>query len=854
MKSFFYSHSERCEESEGSVYAERSDSSPTAQNDKRGIFRKSWFVVRGSWFVFLLLISTQVFAQNPAEQEYTVLGITVEGNISGNAETIIAQSTIRKGDKMMVPGDEVHRAVMRLWQQNIYEDVNVEATKIIPQDGGTYGIYLTIKLKEFPHCDSVIIDGYKNLSLSDIQKSFTFYSNDFLRPWEVANIKQKIKAAYIKEGYQYADITSEVKPLGDGTGKVHLYLHINEGTEVKIRHIDFRGNSKISSGDLRGAMDDTHETHPFPNILAMLHSGTFDEKKYAEDKQKVLAFYRSKGFRDGAILSDSIWVTDKEDLNILITVYEGPQYYIRNIAIVGNEVFPESEIRLNLGLHKGDVFSIDKLELNLKGPTQDFVDVGSLYYDRGYIVNINHEETLVTHDRDEFGEASDSVDISIHISEGKRHFLRNIDIAGNTKTKDYVIRRELYTRPGDAFSRSAIIRSLRQLAQLNYFNQEKLVPDVRPVPDATQFDITYNVEEKSSDTFNASIGYGGSLGLTGSIGVSFNNFDIADPLHGGAGQVASVSAEFGQLSYRTLSVSFTEPWLFQEPTALGFSVFNQQSNIYYSIVRTGATISLGRRFRVPDDYFRGDWTLLGQHSDITSGGGLYTPGRHDEISVQQVISRNSTDDPLFPGGGSDLALLTKLAYLPLKSVSPNEPANYYKVGLTLKFYTTLAQFNPTNKLVLATVADIGQIGGMTGSPFVPPQERFTMGGSGLATGFFTIPLRGYDDASIGIQTAPGSTYSQGGLYYNRYVAELRFQISREPIPIFVEAFAEAGNVWANFSNSDPFTLKRSAGLGARVQVPAVGLIGIDVGYGFDSNIPFGPVSGWHTHFQFGRFF
>jgi outer membrane protein insertion porin family len=802
--------------------------------------------------LFVFAFVSQVHAQAPGGQEYTVLGITVEGNISGSAETIIAQSTIRKGDKVTMPSDEVRRAITRLWQQNIFSDVNIEASKIIPQDGGTYGVYLTIKVKEFQHCDSIVIDGYNHLSLSDIQKAFTFYKNDFVRPWEIENMKQKIRAAYTKEGYQYASITSEIKPLDDGTNKVRLYLHINEGTEVTVRHIDFAGNTTIPSADLRNAMDDTHEKGHFPSFVGFFHSGNFDEKKFPDDIQKILAFYRSKGYRDAAILNDTIWLTNKEDLNILITVYEGPQYVLRNISIVGNEVFSEAEIRTNLGFKKGDVYNVEKFQLNLKGPTPDFIDVGSLYYDRGYIVNIEPVETVVPKKEGETG--PDSLDIAIHISEGKRHFIRNIDIAGNTKTKDYVIRRELYTRPGDAFSRSAIIRSLRQLAQLNYFNQEKLVPDVKPVPDATQFDIVYNVEEKSSDTFNASLGYGGTLGLTGSIGLSFNNFDIADPFHGGAGQVANISAEFGQSNYRTLSVGITEPWLFQEPTALGFTIFNQQSNIYYSIVRTGATISVGRRFRVPDDFFRGDWTLLGQHSDITSGGGIYTPGIHDEISLQQVISRNSTDDPLFPGTGSDLSFLTKIAYLPIKSITPNEPANYYKVGFTLKFYTTIAQFNPTNKLVLATVADVAQLGGISGAPFVPPQERFTMGGSGLATGFYTVPLRGYNDASIGIQTVAGTTYSQGGLFYNRYVAELRFQISREPIPIFIEGFAEAGNVWANFSSSDPFTLKRAAGIGARVQVPAVGLIGIDLGYGFDPNVPFGPISGWHTHFQFGRFF
>ncbi|MEI8134667.1 MAG: outer membrane protein assembly factor BamA [bacterium] len=794
------------------------------------------------------LTRTNSFAQ-PAETEYTIMGISVEGNVSGNPETIIAQSTLRKGDKIKPPFDQsTSQAIRRLWQQNIYEDVALEVSKLSTQADGTNGAFLTIKLKEFPHCDSIIIDGNKNLSLSEIEKTYSFYKNDFLRPWEIYAIKNKIKAAYTKEGYNYATISSETKVTDPTTGKVQLHLHINEGTEVTIRHIEFEGNTLVSSSDLRDAFDDTKEKN---KIWHLFRSGNFDEKKFAEDKQKLLAYYRTRGFRDAAVLGDTVWVTGKEDLNILVHVYEGPLYYVRNIAISGNEVFTEDEVRRNLGFKKGDVYNVEKFELNLKGPTQDFIDVGSLYYDRGYIVNINKEESLVKHTAQSNG---DSLDILIHISEGKRHYLRNVDIAGNTKTKDYVIRRELYTRPGDPFSRSAIIRSLRQLAQLNYFNQQKLTPDVKPVQDATQFDITYNVEEKSSDTFNASLGYGGALGLTGSVGVSFNNFDIADPLHGGAGQIASVSAEFGQSNYRTLSLSFTEPWFQQEPTAIGFSIFNQQSNIYYNISRTGATISVGRRFRVPDDFFRGDWTLLGQTSNISNGGGLYTTGKHDEISIQQIISRNSTDDPLFPASGSDFAFISKLAYLPLESISPNEPANYYKLVFTMKFYSTLVELNATNKLVLAMVADIGQLGGISGHPFVPPQERFTMGGSGLSSGFYTIPLRGYNDASIGTQTSPGATYAQGGLFYNRYAAELRFQIAREPIPIFIEAFAEAGNVWSDFSNSDPFTLKRAAGVGARVQVPAVGLIGIDLGYGFDPNVPFGPISGLHTHFQFGKFF
>lgn len=789
----------------------------------------------------ICLAATAGFAQFDLEKQYSILGIRVEGNQSGSAETIISQSGLFKGQKITLPSDDLRRALSRLWQQNIFAHVSVEVEKITKQSDGTDGLFLVIKVKELQRLDTVIYEGNEALSKADFEKTVRFYKNDFVRPWEVADAARRIKELYAKEGYQYANVQSRMEPASDGSGKVKLYLTVTEGTEITVRHIDFDGNVKLSDGDLRGAMDETAEK----TWWKIFSSGNFDAKKYEEDKKLIVAYYKSQGFRDAAIMKDSLWVTDGEDLNILITVYEGSQYYLRHINIVGNEVFTEDEIRRNLGFRRGDIYNSEKFELNLKGPTQDFVDVGSLYYDRGYMVNIQKEETVA---------APDSLDITIRINEGKRHYFRNVDIAGNTKTKDFVVRRELFTRPGEPFSRAAIIRSLRQLAQLNYFNQEKLVPDVKPVPDATQFDVTYKLEERSSDTFNASVGYGGTQGLVGSVGVSFNNFDITDPLHGGAGQIMSVTAEFGASSYRTLSLSFTEPWLFQEPTLLGFSIYNQSYNYFYSINRTGASITLGRRFRWPDDFFRGDWRLKGETSDITNGGGIYTSGKHDELSIQQVISRNSTDDPLFPSVGSEFALQTRIAFLPVESIAPNEPSNYYLNNFSMKFFTPLAQLGISQKLVLMTSFDVGQISGLGSSPYIPPVERFTMGGSGLSTGFTTIALRGYEDASIGIERNATSNFAEGGEAFMKYGAEIRFQISREPIPLFVLAFAEAGNVWRDFSHADPFNLKRSAGFGARVQVPAVGLLGIDLGYGFDSRDAFGEKSGWQTHFQFGRAF
>jgi outer membrane protein insertion porin family len=797
-------------------------------------------------FIFSLLIVSLVAdissAQSELEKQYTILGITVEGNQSGSAETIISQSGLFRGQKITLPSDDLRRAMTRLWQQGIFADVSIDVEKISQQSDGTDGLFLVIRVKELSRLDTIIYEGNDELSRADIEKSVRFYKNDFVRPWEVADAARRIEELYAKEGYQYANVQTRTEPTTDGTNRVKLHFTVTEGTEITVRNIDFVGNAKITDGDLRGAMEETKEK----KWWKIFSSGKFDAKKYEEDKKKVIAYYRTEGFRDAAILSDSLWVTNGEDLNILINVYEGNQYYLRHINIVGNEVFTEDEIRRNLGFRMGDLYNSEKFELNLKGPTPDFIDVGSLYYDRGYMVNIQKEETVV---------GSDSLDVTIRIAEGKRHYFRNIDVAGNTKTKDFVVRRELFVRPGEPFSRAAIIRSLRQLAQLNYFNQERLIPDVKPVPDATQFDVTFKVEERSSDTFNASIGYGGAQGLVGSLGVSFNNFDITDPLHGGAGQILSITAEFGSSSYRTLSLNFTEPWLFQEPTLLGFSVYNQSYNYLYSVNRTGAAISLGRRFRWPDDFFRGDWRLSGQNSDIKEGGGIYVPGKHDELSLQQTISRNSTDDPLFPATGSEFALQTRVAFLPVESIAPNEPSNYFLTNFSMKFFAPLAQLGVSQKLVLVTSFDVGQISGIGSTPYIPPTERFTMGGSGLSTGFTTIALRGYPDASIGRPRAgSANTFTEAGEAYMKYGAEIRFQISREPIPLFVLTFAEAGNVWRDFSHADPFNLKRAVGVGARVQVPAVGLLGIDLGYGFDSPENFGEKSGWQTHFQFGRAF
>ncbi len=798
-----------------------------------------------SFLLFFTLLGLAASAQAqtpPPEQQYSILGISIEGNRSGDAQTIISQSGLYKGENVTLPSDpKLRTAISQLWALGIFSDVDIVVEKQVSQPDGSIGLFLSIHVTELPHIGKDTVIGNKEIKTSEIEKAMALRIGDFVRPWDLRSGESRVKALYEKAGYHFATVTTTQSSADSGT--VNLMTTINEGREMVVRHIDFTGNTLVPSGDLRSAMDDTKEK----KWWKIFSSGDFDQKKYEDDKKKILDYYHSKGYRDASILGDSVWSPGENDLNILIHLYEGPQYYLRDIAVAGAEVFSADEVRAHLGFRKGDIYDMVRLETSLHG-NPEFSDVGSLYYDRGYLANVTKEEAVV---------AGDSIDLTVRIQEGKQHFFRYVDIKGNTKTKDFVLRRELFTRPGDPFSRSAVVRSLRQLAQLNYFNQEKLqFPEIAYVADATDVDITYNVEEKSSDTFNASIGYGGVLGLTGSVGVSFNNFDITDPLHGGGGEVLSVTAEIGAAAYRTFSINFTEPWLNQRPTSLGVSLYTTHSEYIYTADRTGASLSLGRRLKWPDDFFRIDWTLALAHSNITNGGGIYTVGIHDETSIQEVISRASTDNPVFPTTGSEFSIMTRLAFLPLTSIAPNQPANYFKNNFAMKFYTPMLAVGGQNKLVLMTSADIGQLGGLGGSPYVPPTELFVMGGSGFATGIYSIPLRGYDDASIGVQkgVATTSIYAPGGLAYSRYVAELRYILTLEPIPIYFLTFAEAGNVWADFAHADLSDLKRALGVGARIQVPAVGLIGIDFGYGFDPRATFGPPAGWHTHFQFGRGF
>jgi outer membrane protein insertion porin family len=484
--------------------------------------------------------------------------------------------------------------------------------------------------------------------------------------------------------------------------------------------------------------------------------------------------------------------------------------------------------------------------------------VSSLYLDKGYLsFRAKIEEQVVQ---------PNSVDLVITLTEGEPFTLNVINIKGNTKTKDHVIRRELYTVPGDTFSRQNVVRSIRELSMLNYFDPETLTPDVQPNPENNTVDLTYNVTERQTDTFNASVGYSASSGGTGSLGLTFNNFSLGDlfhpsaykPLPHGDGQKLAVQWQFGANNYRTLSLSVSDPWAFGTHTAVGFTAFKTRQSYYFSndnnvdtstiktINQYGANLNIGRRLTWPDDYFAISWRLGYLHDE----GGFVSflneaniPDKAEEYSITQTISRNSIDNPIYPRHGSKNVFSAQLAGGPLPGT-----VDFYK------FIGTSSWFFPVSKkLVLNVSAQQGYLATFNQNDYIPYTEYFYMGGSGMSS-LPTIPLRGYPDRSIG-NLFKGETDLYGGKIYSKFTTELRYPLTLNPsASIYALAFFEAGNLWQDTSSMNLTDLKKSAGLGLRLYLPIIGQVGIDYGYGFDA-VPSDATKskqGWNFTFTFGQ--
>jgi outer membrane protein insertion porin family len=766
-------------------------------------------------------------SQTPQEI-YKILGLSVEGNVLADPSAVIANSGLKAGDEVLIPGDQFAQAVRKLWGLRIFDDVQVNIDRKVGN-----GLYIVIKVKELPRYERTEIKGNDELKESDIEKKIPYVRGQVVQPHELNKIEKEVTKLYEAEGMLLAKVHVTTEPVDTMPNHVVLKVDVDEGKQVKVRHIDFTGNTAFGESDLRSEFDETKEARWWK----FWSSFKFDRKKYEEDKKLLIQFYRKNGYRDAEIVSDSIgYSADKEDLSILINLYEGPQYKIRRISWEGNTVYNDTLLNERLDILPGSVYNAQKLEQNLRG-NEAQSDVSSLYLDNGYLrFSLEPRETRV---------AEDSVDINIKVYELNQYRIGHVSIKGNTKTHERVIRRELFTRPGDYFSRAAIIRSLRQLQVLNYFNPEKLKPDYAIVDDKT-VDLAYEVEEKSSDNINASVGYSGAFGVTGALGFTINNFNIVDPFGGGAGQVLNFEWQFGTTTrYRTFTLGFTEPWLFNTPTLVGVNLYSTRQFYYGDLEQTGGSLRIGRRFKWPDIYWRGDWILTAQHNNVRDGRGIYPEGRTSQMSITQIISRNSVDNPVFPTQGSNLSLSTQI------SGGPFLPGNidFHKWVFNSEWY--LPMFG-SSRFALYLNSQYGYLAPFYSNPIYISNDLFFMGGTGL--GFIsTTPLRGYEDQMVGpLNSANNPT---GGKVMTKQTAELRLAVAINPIPIYLLGFAEGGNVFESFAKANFFDLKRSYGFGARLMINPIGLIGFDYGYGVDDVYPRdGKPDGWRFHFVFGRGF
>ncbi|MCU0340045.1 MAG: outer membrane protein assembly factor BamA [Spirosomaceae bacterium] len=834
-------------------------------------------------------------------KEYTIAEIIVTGNQFLDPNSMVSMSGLKAGDKIKVPGDALNSAIKKLMDQKILEDVEILARKI---EGGQ--IWLEMQIREQARLQKVTFEGIRKGEQESLNDKIKLIKGRIISNTIVKNTQLAVKRFFIDKGFM--NVKVQMQQVADSArGNAVLKVIVNKGKKVKIRQIVFNGRKEIEEGKIRNKLKGTKQMR-FGRVFT---PSKYIPKKYDEDKEKLIAFYNKNGFRDAVIASDSIIQNpDGKTIDIVFNLDEGPRYYIRNITWDGNFLHGSDSLTRILGLKKGDIYNPEEIEKRLSGnPGQD---VSSFYQDDGYLYyNCRPVEKSIE---------GDSIDIEMRMFEGKQATINKIILNGNTKTSDHVVMRELFTLPGQKFSKTEIINTQRQLSQLGYFDPEKIGINPIPHPEDGTVDIEYTVEEKPSDQIELSGGWGGFIGFVGTLGLVFNNFSIKNinnfkawrPLPAGDGQKLSIRFQASGRQFQTYTFGFTEPWLGgKKPVTFGINLSHtvyraiNQFNLFQraqfggggntrdlqfigAYKNTGITVSLGKRLKVPDRYFVLSTALSYQRYTLDSldlfGIGFPT-GVSNNVTFNTTLSRNTIDNPQFPRNGSSFSLSGTFTP-PYSLITGNTNfsskeaqlkwVEYHKWMFDASWFQTVA-----GKLVLSTRAHMGFLGRYNQNLPISPFERFVLGGAGLAGfGMFAlaqdiIGLRGYQDRALvpiyntlsnvdasqatdaNNQVAGGR--SLGGVAFSKYVLELRYPLSLNPsATIFGLVFAEAGNNWGTdksggkYRDFNPFDLKRSAGVGAKIFMPAFGLIGIDWAYGFDPLPGQTRRSGPQFHFTIGQ--
>ncbi len=835
-------------------------------------------------------------------QEYEIGGITVTGIQYLDPQVLIMLSGLKVGDRVKVPGDKVTEAIRKLWDQGLFEHVNITATNI--QAGK---IFLNIDLRERPRVSRFSFEGLRKSEADDIRTKINLTRGDVATDHLFTRIRNIIKNYFFEKGFLNAEVNIRQEADETRENYIDLYIDVSKNAKVKIKEINIIGNEELTDDQVRNAMRETKQRGVFDPLnplgpllvntaadvitlkparairnveeyfkdnyrIRIFKGSKYIEKNFEEDLNLIVDRYNSKGYRDASVIRDSIYIIDDNNIGIDIEVYEGNKYYYRDIKWVGNTIYTSEYLSAILGIQSGDVYNRELLETNLNY-NPNGMDVTSHYMDFGYLFfNADPVEVLVE---------NDSIDLEIRIREGKQARISNVTVKGNTKTNDHVVIRELRTRPGQLFSRSDIIRTTRELANLRYFNPESIVPDVRPNPAESTVDIEYTVEETSADQIELSGGWGYGR-ILGTLGLSFNNFSMRNffkkeawrPIPSGDGQKLALRFQTYGRGYMSYSASFTEPWLGgRKPTSLTLSYYHStftnglpKSDTNRATFKiNGLTVGLGKRLIWPDDYFTLYQAVSLQRYDLDNYAQIFRvgtgTGSFNVYSYNIVFGRSSISQPIFPRSGSDFSL--SLEVTPPYSLFSDK--DYRQLGENERFkwvefhkwkINSSWYFETVDKLVLATRLRFGFLGYYNQDIGVTPFQRFYLGGDGLSgynnlDGREIIGMRGYGNETITPQYYLDRNL--GGNVFTKYTLELRYPLSLNPsATIYALTFLEAGNSWLGFSSFNPFDVKRSAGFGVRVFLPMFGLLGLDWGYGFD-DIPGIPgANGSQFHFSINQ--
>jgi len=754
-----------------------------------------------------------------------LLGVAVQGNETASADQVIANSGLRVDQSLYA--ETIQKAIKRVYDIGLFSDVDILMDRRTAD-----GVYLVIQVKEWPRLGTVYFEGNKKIKDSKFKEELDLLPGQVLSDYDIHQAAKKIKSLYKDKNFLLAQVDTTLQPSPDRERYVDLTFRITEGKKVKIREIAFHGNEAFSDRKLRHQMENVKQQRWWK----LFQKVDYSADNLESDEQTVTDFYKSNGYRDAEITRDSVYYDPaKRHMFVDLWLDEGPVYTYADFSWTGNTLYTNAELQRVLGIEPGDTYDLDEFQTGMQ-------NIQKLYMDRGYLYfQLQPQEVPV---------GSTRVNVSFQVQENYQVNVRKINIVGNTKTKEDVIRRELQIFPGDIFSQEKLIRSQREVFILNYFSN--IVPDVIPVDDKN-VDLQVKVEEKQTDRANASIGYSERDGLLGSVGLEFNNFL-------GNGQQIGLNYQRGRY-LQSFNFSFNEPWPWNRPNPIGFNIFYSErgsgtgdyfwgaSTSYYlpfDYTSRGISLSIGHRFRWPDNYFRGNWSIYADSKYYTaiqdsSYFQYYNPYGVNPtygIRVSQVIQRDSRDRPEFPTSGSRVTWRTTLSGGPLGG---NE--EYHKHEFQAEWFSPLPW-----KFVLYSDVELGAMKGLHPNSVIPYDDLFYMGGEGLVWG---TALRGYDEQAVGPVSAGGHTI--GGRALIKYSLELRFQVSDNPTAYGL-AFFESGNTFLNLQSVNPFDLKRSAGVGARLYMPMLGMLGIDLGYGFDPLVAGGTPSGWKTHFVFGRSF